>query len=326
MTAAPTILFNLGKNHPALADALAERGMTVLADQWQPTPAQLQGCVAALVDAHLAVRQLWRSHGLRRRLRAAGVPLILVDRDAPWHKGLRPRRLAAFHRWIGADGYTTHSLQGCANFPYPALYLPNAARLDRYHLHGVDLAAMRDPAWYRWDLAFIGNIDAERHPEHHLRVARLRSLAERLTASGLRVRLAHAADLAPGEDVEIIQKSRINLQLGAAADDAGPISWGLPERCYGIPACGGFLLADRRLHAADDFRLGGEKEDYAEYVDFAASPNDAEAERLIRHYLADLPAARTIAEAAHRRVLADHTYAHRAARLLDFAAALQDSR
>lgn len=313
--ATPTVIFNFGTKHPALAGGLSEQGVTLLPEVWQATPAQLQGCVAALVDAHSAVRQLWRSFGLRRQLRAAGIPFILVDRDAPWHKGLRPRRLAAYRRWIGADGYASHSLQGCANFPYPALYLPNAAQLGHYHRHGTALATMHDPAWYRWDLAFIGNVDAQRHPEHRQRVARLHALADRLTASGLRVRLAHAADLAPGEDIEIIQKSRINLQLGAAADDAGPLSWGLPERCYGIPACGGFLLADRRLHAADDFRLG------EEYVDFA---DDADAERLIHHYLADLPAARAIAEAAHRRVLADHTYARRAARLLAFAAALKD--
>ena len=313
-----SVLFNFGNKHPALAAGLDELGVRQLADQWQPTPTQLEGCVAAVVDAHLAVRQLWRSYGLRRRLRAAGVPLILVDRDAPWHKGLRPRRMAAFQRWIGADGYATHSLQGCANFPAAALYLPNAARLDRYHLHGADLAAMRNPDWYRWDVAFIGNVDAERHPEHRHRVARLRALADRLTASGLRVRLAHAADLNPGEDIEIIQKSRINLQLGAAADDAGPLSWGLPERCYGIPACGGFLLADRRLHAADDFRLG------LEYAEFPPSADDREAERLIHHHIADLPAASDLAEAAHRRVLADHTYARRAARLLDFAAALRE--
>jgi spore maturation protein CgeB len=131
---------------------------------------------------------------------------------------------------------------------------------------------------------------------------------------GLRLRFANPDALAPGEDIEIIQHSRINLQLGSAADDGGSPSWGLPERCFGIPACGGFLLSDERLHAGDDF------DSQTEWASFA---DDAEALGQIRRSLADLPAARRIADAAHRHAMASHTYLRRAARLLEFGEALR---
>lgn len=308
------VLFNFGGRHPGLAEGFAELGMEVQHDCWQPTAAELDDCRMVLVEAEAAVRRPWQTRKLHRQLRHAGIPLALLDRDAPWYKGLRPRRLAWFRAIAGADLYATHSLQGCADFPYPALYLANAAHRSRYHLHGASLAAMRDPDWYRWDVAFVGNLDAGRYREHRARVVRMRDLEARLTAAGRRVRFAHVADLAPGEDIEIIQRSRINLQLGAAADDAGATSWGLPERCYGIPACGGFLLADFRLHAADDFLPG------TEWAGFAADSGHRDLLAQIERFLGDLPGARSIAEAAHRRVLAEHGYVHRAQRLLDWAA------
>jgi spore maturation protein CgeB len=308
------VLFNFGGRHPGLAEGFGELGMEVLHDRWQPIAAELDGCCLALVEAEAAVRRPWQARKLSRQLGDAGIPLALVDRDAPWYKGLRHRRVAWFRAIAGADLYATHSLQGCADFPYPALYLANAAYRSRYHLHDASLAAMREPNWYRWDVAFVGNLDAGRYREHRARVARMQDLEARLTAAGRRVRFAHVADLAPGEDIEIIQRSRINLQLGAAADDAGSVSWGLPERCYGIPACGGFLLSDRRLHAADDFRLG------AEWAGFVPDADHRDLLARIEQFLGDLSAARNIAEAAYRRVLAEHGYVHRAQRLLDWAA------
>jgi spore maturation protein CgeB len=313
-TASGRVLFNFGGRHPGLAEGFGELGIEVLHDQWQPADVELDGCRLALVETEAAVRRPWQARRLHRRLQDAGIPLALVDRDAPWYKGLRPRRLTWFRAIAGADLYATHSLQGCARFRYPALYLANAAYRSRYHLHDASLAAMRQPDWYRWDVAFVGNLDSGRYREHRARVARLQDLEGQLIAGGRRVRFAHAADLGPGEDVEIIQRSRINLQLGAAADDAGAVSWGLPERCYGIPACGGFLLSDRRLHAADDFLPG------AEWAEFVPDAEHRDLMARIEQFLGDLPAARTVAEAAHRRVLAEHGYVHRAQRLLDWAA------
>jgi spore maturation protein CgeB len=310
------VLFNFSGRHPGLAEGFAEIGVPLRCDLWNLSTATLQGCRLALIDATSAVRQPWRCGIMRRQLRQAGIPLILLDRDAPWHKGLRWHRLALFRAVAGADVYATHSLQGCANFPYPSLYLPNAVRTSQYHLHGATLQEMRMPDWYLWDVAIIGNLAADRHPEHAGRVARLQMLAEQLSR---RVRFVDPRHLAPKEDIEIIQRSRINLQLGAAADDIGPVSWGLPERCYGIPACGGFLLSDKRLHATDDFRSD------SEWAEFDLDAENQDLLRQIRRFADDLPAARAIAEAAHRRVMLDHSYARRAVRLLVCATRLGES-
>ncbi len=76
-----------------------------------------------------------------------------------------------------------------------------------------------------------------------------------------------------------------------------------------MPACGGFLLSDRRRHAAEGFA----QDERAEYdgIDDCASK--------IRHYLKNFAEARAIAERAQARVARDHGYRNRATRLLDCA-------
>ena len=98
--------------------------------------------------------------------------------------------------------------------------------------------------------------------------------------------------------------------IGGCACDAGAEpSWGLPERCYGVPACGGFLLSDARRHASEDFAI----DEHAEYRDLEDCVSK------IRHFLDHFGEARAIAERAHARVALDHGYRNRASRLLDFA-------
>jgi spore maturation protein CgeB len=87
-------------------------------------------------------------------------------------------------------------------------------------------------------------------------------------------------------------------------------SWGLAERCYGIQACGGFLLSDHRRHAEVDFLIGKE---WIEFVDLDDCVDK------IRHYIGHFDDARDVAEAAYRRVMKDHTYSNRAQTLLEAA-------
>ena len=83
---------------------------------------------------------------------------------------------------------------------------------------------------------------------------------------------------------------------------------GLPERCYGIPACGGFLLCDKRTHARDDFTPGDNWAEFDGLDDCVAK---------IVFWLENFSAARDLAERCHAHVMARHTYAHRAATLHD---------
>jgi spore maturation protein CgeB len=75
-----------------------------------------------------------------------------------------------------------------------------------------------------------------------------------------------------------------------------------------VPACGGFLLSDRRRHAADDF-ADDERAEYDDIDDCVGR---------IRYFLAHFDEARAVAERARARVVRDHGYRNRAARLLDW--------
>ncbi len=302
------LLIGTRKPFAPLEEALAEAGCEF--QRWRPgasTPRELR-VDAALVDVCDAARQLWSTWRLRRHLNAARVPVVGLDRDAPWHKGVRDYRLGSVRALRLLDVYASHSLQDAERFGTEALYLPNAAWTRHYHLGGRTLESLRDPAAYRYAVSFIGNLNAERYREHAERVRYLAALRERLGQSGVVLHLFDSEGLAPAAQVALIQASRINLNIGAAADHGAARSWGLPERCYGIPACGGFLLSDARRHAADDFVPGAEWADFQTLDDCAAK---------ILHHLAHFDASRAVAEAAHARVMREHTYANRAKTLME---------
>lgn len=298
------LIFNFGKGFLPLQRALAGYGVQLISNVWAlPAGDRVD---AAVVDFHEVARHPLRSARLKRQLNALDAPLIGVDRDAPWHKGVRPWRLSLFKGLGGLDIYAAHSLQSAGRFAPVNAYFPNAAWLEAYSLKGAQLEAMRRADWYRYDVSFIGNIDAQRYPEHRQRVAFLSELESRLAPLGITCCWRDSAHLSATGQVDVIQKSRINLNYGAACDDGVERSWGLPERCYGIPACGGFLLSDSRRHADDDFGAG-------EWADFTSLEDCVEK---IRYHLAHFEQTRNLAEAAHRRVVSDHTYTRRAAGIL----------
>jgi len=303
----------LGKGLEGLADGARERGLAVRSS----CDGALEDVAFCLVDYFRLLRRPAELWALKRRANRAGVPLIGWNRDAPWHKGAKRWRLA-LGRWLGLlDVYATHSLQQAERFPGRPLFLPNAAWTQRYHLRGTSLAELADPSSYRWDVSFVGNLDAAGYPEHRNRVQVLQALADTLRAEGRAVLLRDSDGLDVDAQVEIIQRSRINLSLGAACDLPGLRSAGLPERCFGVPACGGFLLCDRREHASLSFTPG------LEWAEFAG-PEDALTQ--IRHWLGDFGALRRVAEAAHDRVMREHTYAHRVDALLAAAREWRASR
>lgn len=298
------LIFNFGKGFLPLQRALTAYGVQLLSNVWTlPAGDRVD---AAVVDFHEVARHPLRSARLKRQLNALDAPLIGVDRDAPWHKGVRPWRLNLFKRLGGLDIYAAHSLQSAGRFAPVNTYFPNAAWLDAYNLNGVELGAMRRTDWYRYDVSFIGNIDDLRYPEHRQRVAFLAALEARLEPLGITCHWRDSTHLSIARQVEVIQKSRINLNYGAACDDGTERSWGLPERCYGIPACGGFLLSDARRHAGDDFGTG-------EWDEFGSLDECVEK---IHFHLTHFDQTRDLAEAAHRRVVSDHTYMRRAAGIL----------
>ena len=303
------VLLNFRGGFPGLREGFEALGYEAIENQWTPDAALIENaelCIADFVDS---ARKLGRTLGLKRRLASAKVPFIALNRDSPFNRGVHPARLAAISWLKPFDGYASHSMQPARKFAASSLYCPNAARESTYRATAEQLAAMRDPAGYRWDVSFLGNMDAARYREHAQRVAFLKALDSRLAPLGIRTLFRDSVAMPQGEQLEIIRASRINLSTIAACDAGSEPSWGLPERCYGVPACGAFLLSDARRHASEDFAID-ERAEYRDLDDCVSK---------IRHFLDHFGEARAIAERAHARVALDHGYRNRASRLLDFA-------
>jgi spore maturation protein CgeB len=301
------LIFNFSNGFPALREGLEASGCELLTNLWEPEEHQLAGIDACLINFYEGVRQPWRTWRLKARLKRHSIPLLGIDRDAPWHKGVRNRYLWLFSWLRPLDIYASHTLQPGRDFAPEKAYLANAAWTRHYYLHGTPLETLRRTEFFRYDVSFVGNLDGQRYREHRMRAEFFAELERHLAGSGITCLFRHSLNLPAAEQVEIIQRSRINLNAHAAADHGGERSWGLPERCYGVPACGGFLLSDERRHARDDFQPETEWADFGDIDECIAR---------IHHYLAHPDEARAIAEAAHRRVMRDHTYERRAQSLL----------
>ena len=79
------------------------------------------------------------------------------------------------------------------------------------------------------------------------------------------------------------------------------------QRVFDVPACGGFVLTDDREQLGELFEIGREVVVYQRPEDIAG---------LAGRYLQDEAGRRRITGAAQRRILSEHTYAHRLAALL----------
>lgn len=266
-----------------------------------------QQAFACVVWFYHPLRWPLEVYRLRRFLARRNIPLLAWNRDAPHYLNRAPWRLDLLDRFRLLDIYATHTLIDTQrHFADSVLYLPNAADGGHYNLGATSLAEFRDTTRYEHDVSFFGAMDGRRYKEMRPRQEFFAALGERLAARGIRFLFRESADMRVEEQVALIQKSRINLNFGASCDYGAPVASGLPERCYGIPACGGFLLCDKRTHARDDFTPG---ENWAEFEGL----DDCVAQ--IEYWLANFEAARDLAERCHAHVMAQHTYAQRAATL-----------
>lgn len=302
-----TVILNYRKGFAPLKEAFEHIGYRVVENTWAPDPDLLARTETCVVNLYEAIRSPRSALGLKRRLQRAGVPLIGLDRDAPWHMGIRWRRLALFRLLRPLDIYASHTLQPTWNFAPVRIYSANAVWERNFNLHGHTLEEMRDPAFYEYDVSFLGNMDGQRYKEHAERARFFAELRPRLDALGIRHCIRHSSGIGEDEQIRVIQRSRINLSYRSSCDHGGTLSWGLPERCYGVPARGGFLLTDQRRHAADDFDPATEWAGFTDLDDCVSK---------IQYWLAHFEASRRVAEAAHARVMREHTYERRAHNLV----------
>jgi len=303
------ILINQDKFYQPLQRGLEARGLDAVFDQWRPDAVSLDRTLACFISFYDCLRHPLRVWQLKQKLKQHGVPLVAWNRDAPHYHNRRPWRLDLLNKVRQLDIYATHTLIDTRTFADCVLYLPNAADTTRYHLGynpEATLARLRDPAAYRYDVSFFGAMDGARYKEMRPRQEFFTALADKLQARNIRYLFCESAGMTVAEQIALIQSSRINLNFGASCEYGASVASGLPERCYGIPAAGGFLLCDQRTHAADDFEIG---------VNWAQFDTLDDAVYKIERYLAHLDQARAIAENAHAHILRHHTYAHRAEKL-----------
>ncbi len=232
-----TIILNYRNGFPQLREAFEHIGYRVVKNDWTPAPELLAHTEICVVNLYEAIRNPWSTVWLKRRLQQAGVPLIGLDRDAPWHMGIRWRRLALFRLLRPLDIYASHTIQPGWNFAPIKLYSPNAVWVRTFNLHGHSLEEMRDSNFYEYDVSFLGNLDGQRFKEHAKREHFFEVLSRRLAPLGIRCRFAQWTGVALSEQVHLIQRSRINLNYGAAADYGAVPSWGFARallRCSGL--------------------------------------------------------------------------------------------
>lgn len=254
---------------------------------------------------------------LRQALEGDGAPYVMWNRDAPWNCAIKPWRKLMVRTARKVDLHLAHSLQSTGLFGEPVTYFPNAAEADRYNLRGITLESLRDESGYKFDVSFVGTLSPHFRRVRE-RVQFLNELGHCLRQSGINYRVFDTSIGSPlplEEQVEIIQRSRINLSVGAVCDKP-TVSWGMPERCFGIASCGGFLLCDERKHAADTFS----REAWSEFASLE------ECVARIKFFLANFGLSRDKAESLHREVMARHTYAIRAQQLLELVRGWKDAK
>jgi len=254
---------------------------------------------------------------IRRALARDAAPYVWWNRDAPWNCAIKPWRRLLVRSARAADIHLAHSLQSAQLFGEPVRYFPNAVDTDRYALGTRSLESLRSPQGYRYPVSFVGTVNPGFKMVRE-RIQFLTALRERLRREAVQLYIfdtSVGSELTAAAQVDIIQTSRVNLNVGAVCDQ--PVrSWGIPERCFGIASCGGFLLCDQRRHAADTFPADA----WSEFADLEQC-----VERIL-FYLAHLDQARENAERLHRAVLERHTYTVRARTLLELVSAWRATR
>ena len=308
------ILINHTAFYPPVAKGLEEQDFLCIWDVWNPTKEQLSSSIACFIWFYDVLRHPFKVYKLKKTVNNYGIPLIAWNRDAPHYLNRRKWRLNLFNHIHLLDIYATHTLIDTKRtFANTVLYLPNSADTAQYHLHGDKselFSKLRMESNYKYDVSFFGGMDGNRYKEDKEREIFFRALAVELNQRGISYKFIETGDeIMPLEQqIDLIQSSKINLNYGARCEYNAPIASGLPERCFGIPAVGGFLLCDKRTHTKDHFTVG-------EHMDEFSSIDECLLK--IEQYLADFENLRDIAERGYQHVMQYHTYANRATTLIN---------
>ena len=315
ITMSPTFIYTTHASHNPLVQALVAQGIDVRHVSFGETLADLKECLGFYGDLFDEIKNWRKLVALKQQLSAHRVPYVFWNRDAPWNTGMKLKNRLAMQWLKPVDIYLTHSMQTHQWFGGEAHYFPNAAQPAYYA--DTNLHALRDESAYQYDVSFFGSISNIKDANARARQQFLDKLERLLKADlpEIRFKVIDTAQhpLPLNDQLTLIRTTKINLNYGAMCDLPGNPSWGLPERVFGIPAAGGYLLTDDRQSIAQTFPLG--------LCNTFDSPETAT--QKISDALKDFAALRAQAELLNHQVLASHSYSHRAQ---TFMALLQNYR
>lgn len=306
------IIINHANFYLPLAHELEKHGLICDWDIWNPSTDLLSKTTACFIDFYEVMRHPPKVYRLKKTLNKNNIPLIAWNRDAPHYLNKKQWRLNLFNRIQLLDIYATHTLiDSTRTFANTVLYLPNAADITKYNLHGDEktvLQHLRIPANYTYDVSFFGGMDGNRYKEDLDREIFFRSLSKELYKKNIRHKFIETGSnkMSVIEQIQMIQSSIININYGARCEYGSPIASGLPERCFGIPASGGFLLCDKRTHTKDTFAIGKHMDEFNDLSECVSK---------IEYYIKHFNQTRDMAENSYHYVINNHTYANRAATL-----------
>ena len=244
----------------------------------------------------------------RRMLAQAGIPVVAWNRDAPHYLNRQKWRLHLASTLQLFDIYATHTLIDSAKYCFApnTVYLANALEPSVYNIPAPVAEAfsrLRDESSYAVDVSFFGAMDGARFKEDDERSRFFIALSERLKRENISHVFRETGDMSPDQQIAFIHASKINLSYGARCEYKATVASGLPERCFGIPGCGGFLLCDKRTHARGDFDVG------SNWAEFDGLENCVSQ---IKYWLTHFQLARDLAERCYYHVMTSHTYRNRA--------------
>lgn len=301
-------LYTTHSSRNPLLQALVGQGVEVRHVTFGKALADLPACLGFYGNLFDEIKQWRRLAALKGQLRAHNVPYVFWNRDAPWNTGMKFKNRLVLQWLKPLDIYLAHSMQKQQWFGCNSHYFPNAAQPAYYE--DTDLQALRNESTYKYDVSFFGSVGNAKDAAARARQQFLETLERLLKAAipAIRFKVIDTAHqpLSLSEQLALIRTTKINLNYGAMCDLPGNPSWGLPERVFGIPAAGGYVLTDHRQSIAQTFPR-------IECDSFSTLEQCAQQ---IDIMLNDFATLRTQAEQLHQEVLATHTYSHRAQTLM----------
>ncbi|MGK7345959.1 MAG: glycosyltransferase family protein [Candidatus Nitrospinota bacterium M3_3B_026] len=269
-------------------------------------------------DMILALAQAPLGPELIRRLKSLDVPIIFWfvenHRAIPYWRAVAPH----YDYFFGIQKGRFPDMLAEAGAPF-AGYLPQAA--DPAVHHPLALSE-EEREKYGSPVSFMG----AGYPNRHAVFSRLLDLPFRIWGTEWDLqspvgRLVANANrrLDPAEYVKIFNASDINLNLSSSATSRGidPMNDFVNPRTFEIAACGAFQLADENGELAGMFEPGRE----------IATFRDAHELREKIDYYLERPAEReAIARAGMKKVLAEHTFVHRMARMMSVVIPREEDR